>query len=1114
MLGRNNSKNRTWKNRPRVNVYLAGVIAIAAAQPSWGQTELSPSSQKRVVVSAPKTVSTASSKNTSAVSLDSTSVRLDTITKISASNGVAAAVPPGFTVYQNSAASSPLYKPGPGERVGDDITLASGACQMTYYNITVAAAQGSLMFDTTVEFWDGDPCDPTSAPIPGTQQTFTGLQPSPRGPTPGFDAWLLEVTLATAVPLPESTWLTATFTSPDAGWPVGAQSEVGFTADVFSVTNPFGLGVPCASNLWFQGDPYAGFLATVNCDLPQAPLGACCTGTSCSQTTEADCLGFFSGPFSSCSPDPCTPGTCCSGTSFDTCTEGSAATCRDGLFTPGATCTAGCPGNFRGYANTFDTGFFNPIDLNSLNEQVLWADDIHLEPGSTCELFGFDVFVTGGGLTAPPTFDAHVELRLNDPGDPTTIADDQPMAGAPGLIAGTAQDFLGIDSDLLPHRLLVSVPPGVMLPEQFWVVLSTSAPGASANTLNSDSGPLLGGPAKVGFSEDLFAIFNDDAFGLGIWSNTAFFGGFDPTGCPGGATCAAAGSFRANVWCRGVPTVGACCDSTTGTCTDGVSQVECPGNWIAGETCSTALFDPPCGTHACCVENTLVPGTFVCTDTTISQCGAMGGSVDLGVLCGDIGGACPSNTCTGGTAPGSACLADAECGRGGTCDGCQNKTGGCFAANGTPGCDDPFCCAEVGAIDSFCMTDIWDQNCADRAANACTRRPPNDDYANAEPITAPPGSSDVFAFDNTLASMDGPTHNSCADFNDRTIANDVWYCWTAPCTSTVFVETCNRTIVDTKIAVYDGCGTPSDATLLDCDDDGCGVQSRTTFNSITGNQYLIRIGTYAGASGGPGAFSITCGAANCPGDADCCNAQDGTQLTGCNDTSCCSAVCACDSFCCDVEWDSACSSIGFNGNGCGAELLCQSLCGTSCPDGVVTFVDPPNRVVDAGTPHVAGDPSTLLTIDRLNVTAPVGADLPECWSLCETAVAGTPNSVASVIDNGLGSYTLVLARPMTPGAATTVTYTTNGTTGVFTSSPGNVNADTATGPGDILAVIDCLNGVNLSGNCPWGSYSSDVDRSGVAGAPDILMVIDLLNGAASLDPWNGVPLPDPAACLP
>ena len=103
---------------------------------------------------------------------------------------------------------------------------------------------------------------------------------------------------------------------------------------------------------------------------------------------------------------------------------------------------------------------------------------------------------------------------------------------------------------------------------------------------------------------------------------------------------------------------------------------------------------------------------------------------------------------------------------------------------------------------------------------------------------------------------------------------------------------------------------------------------------------------------------------------------------------------------------------------------------------------------------------------------------------------------------------------MTPGAVTVLTYVTNGAIGVFTSAPANVNGIGTAGAPDVLAIIDCLNGINTAVACPWGDYSSDVNHSATTNAADVLAVIDLLNGANEFDPWNNTALPDPSGCLP
>ena len=141
------------------------------------------------------------------------------------------------------------------------------------------------------------------------------------------------------------------------------------------------------------------------------------------------------------------------------------------------------------------------------------------------------------------------------------------------------------------------------------------------------------------------------------------------------------------------------------------------------------------------------------------------------------------------------------------------------------------------------------------------------------------------------------------------------------------------------------------------------------------------------------------------------------------------------------------------------------------------------------------------------VEAPAGSSA-SCWSLCETDTGGLgANGVDEVVDHGDGTYTLTLARPMTVGAVTTLTYTSDAgsvTTGAFVAHPGNANGDTQTTSLDILAVIDYLNEVAAP---PWGLYGTDINHDGSFGPTDILRLIDLLNGADAFDVWNEQSLP-------
>jgi subtilisin-like proprotein convertase family protein len=154
------------------------------------------------------------------------------------------------------------------------------------------------------------------------------------------------------------------------------------------------------------------------------------------------------------------------------------------------------------------------------------------------------------------------------------------------------------------------------------------------------------------------------------------------------------------------------------------------------------------------------------------------------------------------------------------------------------------------------QTDLkWCLNIAVGDPSVCLPPPAaNDDCANAEAIAG----EGTFPFDNSAATTDGVNDPLCNFFGFQEINNDVWFCWTAPCTSDVRLETCGLTGVDTKIAVYDGCTCPTGSGILACNDDDCGLQSGLVFSAVSGQTYLIRLGVFPGAAGGVGSFSLTC----------------------------------------------------------------------------------------------------------------------------------------------------------------------------------------------------------------------------------------------------------------
>ncbi len=128
--------------------------------------------------------------------------------------------------------------------------------------------------------------------------------------------------------------------------------------------------------------------------------------------------------------------------------------------------------------------------------------------------------------------------------------------------------------------------------------------------------------------------------------------------------------------------------------------------------------------------------------------------------------------------------------------------------------------------------------------------PANDNWEDAEKV------DDLldYPFCTAGGTLDGPSDDGCND------CANVWYCYTASCDGIVTVDLCGSGY-DSKLAAYDGCGEPTSANQLACNDDSdCGLQSTIEFVAIAGNEYLIEVGGYLGSSCnvGCGDISISC----------------------------------------------------------------------------------------------------------------------------------------------------------------------------------------------------------------------------------------------------------------
>jgi hypothetical protein len=118
-----------------------------------------------------------------------------------------------------------------------------------------------------------------------------------------------------------------------------------------------------------------------------------------------------------------------------------------------------------------------------------------------------------------------------------------------------------------------------------------------------------------------------------------------------------------------------------------------------------------------------------------------------------------------------------------------------------------------------------------------------------------------FAFDNSHATtgLEGQAQAICLSFGTSGISNDIWFLWTADATGVATLKTCFGLGLDTKIAAYAGAVCPhptSGIAALACNDDTCGLESEITFAVTSGSIYLLQIGNFPGASGGPGQYDL------------------------------------------------------------------------------------------------------------------------------------------------------------------------------------------------------------------------------------------------------------------
>ena len=162
--------------------------------------------------------------------------------------------PPSCPFGQYSNTIDPMTEAavaGSGLRLADDMTLAGiGARELTYMDLRVFG-NGGGPFDVTIALYTDCPGD-SGTQIPGTTFSFTNI------PDDGFVHELVVDPVSPSVTIPDTVWMAALFSTPQSGWIIAEEAEVG------STENRYGRGLPWTCNNTFV-DSYAGLWANLRC---------------------------------------------------------------------------------------------------------------------------------------------------------------------------------------------------------------------------------------------------------------------------------------------------------------------------------------------------------------------------------------------------------------------------------------------------------------------------------------------------------------------------------------------------------------------------------------------------------------------------------------------------------------------------------------------------------------------------------------------------------------------------------------------------------------------------------------------------------------------------------
>ena len=183
------------------------------------------------------------------------------------------------------------------------------------------------------------------------------------------------------------------------------------------------------------------------------------------------------------------------------------------------------------------------------------------------------------------------------------------------------------------------------------------------------------------------------------------------------------------------------------------------------------------------------------------------------------------------------------------------------------------------------------------------------------------------------------------------------------------------------------------------------------------------------------------------------------------------------------------------------------------PAGSIIDSDPPTGAIDARQPLAFDRAADLWGFSSIDLTFDGDVSNLTAADFCVTQDGGdgNPPGISSVETLAPDSIRLHLSKPIEPEAWTVIAHLDSSSRVCLGCLPGDVSGDRISEATDITALVQSLN--NGAGEA-LPLHSTDINRSSTTTAGDILALIDLLNGAGEYSPWLTRTLPPDPCTTP